>query len=451
VVVGPDENANIRLACRGRLLTTTNVGTRVNARSFLPPPVVRIRPGSTDSAVGSAVKLLTDLFGPYRKTAAGQARGRKVLIRFADSVTGARAIEIFGRLEEAVATGDFCDPRLHGIGLLAVLKSGRERLVSAKSAVDLAAGCGLDAVTLDGRVRDAGGENGAGLLGLLSVGDLDQVLRHGRDRGVRVGPYATLDPQTTARHVWAGLSVVRNMGFELGKYGLAPLTLPEQKEIVARIQYWFPDWCAAPVCYVDYPVVDRDGVYYGASLGRGIEVWLDTVAKLGVRVVLIDTAEKSKGGRLLKDGPADERGYLSLDEVRALDLRGKSLGLKVLWAGGITVAQAYEFGRLGVFGIYLTSGATAPGPLDRHYRRDPALLVARVPQADAVARVKLLLEAGFLAARALGSSCEIDKNARALIGTLASANDPKRPGTEETLRASVEHAWSDWLGKRTSR
>ena len=37
VAVGPDEYAAIRLACRGRLLTTTNVGTRVNVRHFLTP------------------------------------------------------------------------------------------------------------------------------------------------------------------------------------------------------------------------------------------------------------------------------------------------------------------------------------------------------------------------------------------------------------------------------
>src|SRR5262245_66393271 len=54
VVVGPDEFAAIRLACRGRLLTTTNVGTRANVRNFLAPPEVRIRPGPTAQAVEAA-------------------------------------------------------------------------------------------------------------------------------------------------------------------------------------------------------------------------------------------------------------------------------------------------------------------------------------------------------------------------------------------------------------
>ena len=43
VAVGPDEFAAIRLACRGRVLTTTNTGSRVNVRLFLDPPVVEIR------------------------------------------------------------------------------------------------------------------------------------------------------------------------------------------------------------------------------------------------------------------------------------------------------------------------------------------------------------------------------------------------------------------------
>ena len=45
VAVGPDEYATIRLAARGRVLTTTNVGTRVNVRTFLEQPVVQVRAG----------------------------------------------------------------------------------------------------------------------------------------------------------------------------------------------------------------------------------------------------------------------------------------------------------------------------------------------------------------------------------------------------------------------
>ena len=44
VAVGPDEFATIRLACRGRVLTTTNVGSRVNVRLFLDSPSSKSAP-----------------------------------------------------------------------------------------------------------------------------------------------------------------------------------------------------------------------------------------------------------------------------------------------------------------------------------------------------------------------------------------------------------------------
>ena len=62
------------------------------------------------------------------------------------------------------------------------------------------------------------------------------------------------------------------MGLELGKYGLVPLTFEDQKEVIARIQYWFPYWCAAPVFYVDYPLVTAKDVFHGPRLGAGIRL-----------------------------------------------------------------------------------------------------------------------------------------------------------------------------------
>src|SRR5262249_1753489 len=144
-----------------------------------------------------------------------------------------------------------------------------------------------------------------------------------------------VDPQTTARHVWTGLTVARNMGLELGKYGLAPLSFEDQKEVVARIQYWFPHWCAAPVYYIDYPLVTAKGVYHGPSLGDGIHRWLEMVAKLGVRVVLIDTAKKSEGRHLLRDSAEDTRGFLTADEIKELNAFAADLEVNTLWAGGI--------------------------------------------------------------------------------------------------------------------
>ena len=74
----------------------------------------------------------------------------------------------------------------------------------------------------------------------------------------------------------------------------------------------------------------------------------------------------------------------------------RELGIKLLWAGGITLPQAYEFGTLGVFGVYVTSAASKAVRVGRDYRDDPALAASKQPTYDGVLRVKTLLEAGFL-------------------------------------------------------
>ena len=418
VAVGPDEYAAIRLACRGRLLTTTNVGTRVNVRHFLAPPEVRVRPGPTQQAVTAAVEHLKDRFAPFVRTPSGRARSLTVLVRFAPKAPARQRREVLRRLREAVAAGDFCNPKRHRLGLIAELtRTGAGRLTEARTGIDLAADCGVAEVALDGASRAA--VSRAGLLNSFEPDELAEVLGYAAGRKVRVGPPLRVDPQTTARHVWTGLSVARNMGFELGKYGLVPLTFEEQKEVIARVQYWFPHWCAAPVCYVDHPIVTARDVYHGRRLADGVRRWLDMVAGLGVRVVLIDTAEKAEGRRLLKDAPDDARGFLSAKQIADLTAHAEAKGVKVLWAGGITLPQAYEFGRMGVFGVYVTSAAAGPGPVGKKYRRDPFLAGSREPKAEAVARVKLLLEAGFH------------------VGRLDAAGDTKRAADLDTAAYTV--------------
>jgi hypothetical protein len=268
--------------------------------------------------------------------------------------------------------------------------------------------------------------------------ELDEIFEQAAERGVRVMSRGRVDPQTTARHVWTGLAVARNMGLELGKYGLVPLTFEDQKEVVVRIQHWVPHWSAAPVFYVDYPLVTATRVYHGRSLGDGVRKWLEMVGKLGVRVVLIDTAKKSEGRRLLKDSAGDDRGFFTADEVKELTAYSVRLGVKVLWAGGITLPQAYTLGRLGVFGMYVTSAAASLLPLDAKTRRDPGMLGIREPQAPAVARVKLLIEAGFLVGR---GATQLEAGAESLIAALAAKNENTAQRFESALHTATVEAW----------
>jgi len=434
VVVGPKEYSTIRLACMGRILTTTNVGTRVNLRNYSDPPVVKLKADRPEKAVASASKKLRELFEPFWKTLSGKPRHLTVLVHFDDRAAPEQREAVFNGLQAALATREFCNPRVHRLGLLAVLPEDA-RLEQAKAAVDLARRCSLKEVAVDGPPLPVAGEviSLPGLLSYFRPEELNDLLAYAANGRVRVVPKQRVDPQTTARHVWTGLMVARNMGLELGKYGLVPLTFEQQREVIVRInQQWIKNWCAAPVCYVDYPIVTAREVYHGKSLVRGIERWLGMVRKLGVRVVLIDTAKKSEGRHLLKKDPQDEHGILSLAEIRALDAFARKLEVKVLWAGGISVAQAFDFGKLGVFGIYVTSAAAALQPLGPRSRLDPALAAEREPQPEAVARVKLLLEAGFLVgqlqARGLQQRAqEIEAAARELIPLLDGLEQEKDP------------------------
>ncbi len=427
VVVGPDEFATIRLAARGRVLTTTNVGTRVNARLFLDPLELWVAPDGAEQAI----ERLKALFAPFVKTASGRPRSLTVFVRFSPKVQHRQRASILTQLRKAVAEGDFCKPKWHCLGLSIEPGLGKERVARAKEGIDLAASAEVGEVAVAGLHDDR-----------FTPDELAEILKYAAEHVVRVGPRSRIDPQTTARHVWTGLAMARNMGLELGKYGLVPLTGEDQKEVIARIQFWFPHWCAAPVFYVDYPLVMAKEVYHGARLGTGIRRWLEMVAKLGVRVVLIDTAKKSEGRRLLKDSSADDRGFLTADEIDDLSAFAIGLSVKVLWAGGITLAQAYTFGRLGVFGVYVTSAAASLEPLDRKARRDPLLTGIREPRMGAVTRVKFLIETGFLVGR---GATELEADARALVAALAAGNEPEAARLQAQFHPRVVAAWRKHL------
>jgi hypothetical protein len=207
-----------------------------------------------------------------------------------------------------------------------------------------------------------------------------------------------VDPDTVARSIWSALNTARAMGLHLGKYSLLPLTLDESERVVDQVQRWFSDWSAAPVFYVDQGIIDREGVYVERNRSKGVAVWLRAMAKHGVKVVLIDTADKSKGWKLLRSGD-DPKGLLSSREVSRLAALGERLGIKVLWAGGITGPQAYELGKLGVFGIYVTTAAAMDVAVTGTYLTDPAMAKGKRPTFAGVLSVKTLLEAGYLSQR----------------------------------------------------
>jgi hypothetical protein len=425
VAVGPDEFATIRLACRGRVLTTTNTGSRVNVRLFLDSPVVDVR-AATSESIDAAGKRLKGVFARFMRTPGGRARPLTALVRLDATLPARQGRTILTRLRRLASSGSIGNPKRHRIGLLVDPGKGADRVERVHAAIDLGAGTGPEEVAVEG------------LCERFAPNELAELLKCAAGKKVRLRRREIVDPQTTARHVWTGLSVARNMGLELGKYGLAPLTFEEQADVVARIQFWFPFWSAAPVFYVDNPLVTRTDVFHGPRLAAGIRLWLDMVARHRVRVVLIDTVNKSEGRRLLKEADGDVRGYLTRGEILKLSAYARDRGVKVLWAGGITLPQAYTFGKLGVFGVYVTSDAATLQPLGRKARRDPFLMGLREPDEHKVARVKLALEAGFLVGR---GATELAPDVEALLAAVA-ANEPKKADTlQAALHPRVVRAW----------
>ena len=115
--------------------------------------------------------------------------------------------------------------------------------------------------------------------------------------------------------------------------------------------------------------------------------------------------------------------------------------MRVLWAGGITLTQAFEFGQMRVFGIYVTSAAARTDPVTPDYEMDPMLTGLKEPTREGVSLVKLLLDAGFLVATLAGETPgpELRDEAVAFVEALEGADPPR--AAPRRLERLVEEAW----------
>src|SRR5207237_896188 len=136
---------------------------------------------------------------------------------------------------------------------------------------------------------------------------------------------------------------------------------------------------------------------------------------------------------------SDAKGLLEHKQIAAVDAFALALGIRVLWAGGITPEQAYEFGKLGVFGIYVTTAVSIAAPVGESYKRDTGLASEKEPTFAGVRRVKTLLEAGFLSDRLAIDSRGGSKAREALREQI------DRAGLDEAALATVlPTAWRAW-------
>jgi hypothetical protein len=417
VPVGPDEFIDIWRECIDRTLLTTNIGGRCHLWLYRLTPRVEIADGDSEATLAEAKEGLAEAFKPFFRTPDGKARQLTAFVEF--PLHTERPVEqqreLLTALQQYVQSGKDTAPDVHHLGLCVRIGWDTKGADAAIRAIDLAAATGTGTVGIDGVVRKEADRVGSfpGLLNYLPPADVARVLSHAEQKKIRVRPRRQVDPDTVARSIWSTLNTARNMGLDLGKYGLFPLTMEECDIVVGFIQKWFPDWSAAPVYYVEQAITHGTRVYDGKDRAAGLEAWLKIVARHKVKVVLIDTVDKAAGWKILRTDN-DPKGLLDAAEIEQLSKVGEKLGIKVLWAGGITLAQAQLFGKLGVFGLYVTTAAAASIAVTDKYTHDRGLAASKRPTYRGVMDVKTIVEAGFLAERLKKAKPELaEKIARA--------------------------------------
>lgn len=390
---GPEEYRDIRLETVGRILTSTNVSSRLNVRYFGRVRDLWVNSASTRQMQQTAVESLHKRLAPFLDTPDQRPRLTTVYVRFRSEVAAAQRRTVLRTLQEAIEY-----PEVHTLTLVEEVRAGRPGVDDALEAIDFARRSGLTELALLGRPRRASEELGSlpGLLHYFNANQVGRILEAAGAAGIRIATMNRVDCGSVARLVWTGLAAARRMGLELGKYSLFPLTLNESAEVVESIQRWFDDWTAAPAFYVDVDTISVNEVFPRRRADEALKTWLDMVAAHHVKVALVDTVLKSEGRHLLKSGPRDSTGVFTLEAIERLNAYARERGVRILWAGGITVPQAYELGRLEVFGLYVTSAVASTRTVGPDHEADPGLAAERFPTLEGVARVKLAIEAGFV-------------------------------------------------------
>lgn len=455
IPVGPEEYANIRLECTKRILTSTNVGTRLKLQYYKRFPVVTIRKGPIEKVLNIAKKELKDTFTPFLNTPDGQLRPLNVYIEFdRESRRNFKdRVNILLSLAKYIEDKKIADLSIHKLGLQMRIGYGSKGRNASLLAIDLASEAGLEEVAIDGVMRKEAIDKILlpGLYNYLSPALVDPILRRAHEKNIRIRLRNSVDPDTVARGIWSALNTARHMGLELGKYGTFPLTLEECDEVVGRVQPWFKDWTAAPVFFVDQGTLSNERTYINRDIVAGLMRWLEIMKDHEVPVVLIDTLDKSKGWRLLRSN-GDPRGLLSTNEINEINELAVTWGIKVLWAGGISLPQAFAFGKMRVFGIYVTSAAAKQTRVSEAYEKDPLLSSLKEPSIEGVSRVKLLLESGFLVSSVQDPSIarELERLSNSLIDAITHDSiEIEVNRAQDNLFERVLFAWKVYLKSHT--
>lgn len=444
VPIGPPEYGALSAGAAGQLLLTTNVGTRINVRLTGQLPEFPALEKSADAVITA--------FHQFLDTPDQRPRPLTVRLQVDPGAECTRLAALVKKLDEARKKGEIGPPDTHQLSVLVSFKeeiSTDAQFEQSEAIIAAAADLGVPEVAIDGaQLPYARRRWGAqGLLNVLSVPASNRLLRFATARGVRLRPRYQVDVDSAARTIWTGLEAARANGFDAGKYGLLPLTLEEQAQVIEQITQWTNGWTAIPAFYVDTPLVTATEVFDVGQCEMAARRWLKAVRGAGATTVLFDAPDRVNPRRLVHGSDSPD-GVLNPDQIEALRDYSEMLGVKILWSGGITAPQAFDLARRRVFGIFSTSSTAAKMAVTAQFQQDPRLAAENEPTEFGVRRMHAIIQGGFLSSRMR----ELHKDLASKLETsttklVASGGEAaKSQAALETLNELLVHGWRHLFG-----
>lgn len=451
VPIGPPEYAQVLPEATGSTFCTTNVGVRVNTRLHQPLPEFRVADAEADES--KWLKAIFDKFNPFIHTPDGEPRPLTVRLRVESDGSHEALRDLVPKLEAGRGEGKLGSPELHRLSFLIVFTdpiTTPERIEKVRGLMALAGELGVPEVAIDGDLLEAARRRISiqGVLNVLEPSTARELLAYAAELGVLLVYHYEVDPETAARTVWTGLNSAYRNGLTAAKYGLFPLDLEQQEYVVQHIQRWMAEWTPIPAFYVDTALVTDGDVYESDRVVDAARMWIDMVTANGAKVALVDAPDRIDPHRLLKTGGPNDRGVISMDDLATLLAHAREKGLRVLWSGGISAGEAYQLGKLGVFGFFTTGSTARVVPVGHTLSRDAMLASEKQPTELGVRRIHALAGAGYLhtqlADRDADLCAEIDARAGALIasGNESEACTAALEALDETLIRGWELHWS---------
>jgi hypothetical protein len=453
VPIGPDEYAALSNAASGRVLCTTNVGVRANVRLLqrLPEFPLPEKP----AADRTWLEPVCAAFAPFIQTPDGVPRPLTIRLRIGPGDPLANVKPAVERLEEARSAGRLGPSALHRISLLVTFEdeiASDEHVRRIKDAIRAAADAGLAEVAIDGKPRPAARQRQSvqSLLNVVDVPRARDLLREAAQRRVRLTyPYA-LDVESMARTIWTGLYAARAEGFAAGKYGLVPMTLPEQRVVIEHVTRWTAGWTAIPAFYVDTPLVTDDDVYDPTRSVEAARLWLTAAREAGVSLVLFDCPDRVDPRRLLREANTPEdAGILTLADVDRILQHARDVAIDILWSGGISASQAFELAKRQVHGIFSTSSTARKIPVSGPFATDPRLPAENEPAEGGIRRIHSIVQGGYLSAALPPADVDLARRIEALTQGVLGASAGATLGT--AMQRLDDQLIEGWRRVRTGR